>query len=125
MIMSSVLKGIVKDGIWTRNPCLVQLLGLCPLMGVSTNLVTSIGLGMATLIVLVSANFFVALIRSYVDESTRLPAYILVIATFVTLADMLIQAYAFDLHQRISLFIALIVTNCAVLGRALMATGRN
>ncbi len=109
---------ITREGLWTNNPAMVQLLGLCPLLAVSNNFATALGLGITTLAVLTASNIFISLFRNLLDDETRLPVQILVIATFVTLADILLQAWFFDLHQRIGLFVALIVTNCTLLGRA-------
>lgn len=111
-------KSIAADGMWHNNPALVQLLGLCPLLAVSNTFVNSLGLGLATLAVLTASNFVISIIRGLLDDSTRLPAQIMVIATFVTLADIAMQTWFFEIHQRIGLFIALIVTNCTLLGRA-------
>ena len=116
---------IVKEGLWHNNPALVQLLGLCPLLAVSSNFATSLGLGLTTLLVLVMSNLVISLIRKLLDEETRLPVQIMVIATFVTLADLLLQYAFFGLHQRIGLFVALIVTNCTLLGRAEAFASRN
>ena len=106
------------DGLWANNPALVQLLGLCPLLAVSGTLATSLGLGLTTLCVLTLSNLTISCIRKLLDRETKLPMQIMVIATFVTLADILLQAWLFELHQRIGLFVALIVTNCTLLGRA-------
>ncbi len=111
-------RALAKDGLWTNNPALVQLLGLCPLLAVSNNVVNSLGLGVTTLAVLVASNITISAIRRFLDDTTRLPAQIMVIAGFVTMSDLLLQAYFFEVHQRIGLFIALIVTNCTLLGRA-------
>lgn len=119
------LKQISLDGIWSRNPALVQLLGLCPLLAVSGSVATSLGLGITTLLVLTGSNLVVSLMRHQIDDTTRLPILILVIATFVTLADLLLQAWFFELHQRIGLFVALIVTNCTLLGRAELFASRH
>ena len=113
-----MMKQLAIDGLWRRNPALVQMLGLCPLLAVSGSIATSLGLGLTTLVVLVAANTVISLVRHQLDEETRLPVQILVIASFVTLADLLLQYAFFDLHQRIGLFVALIVTNCTLLGRA-------
>ena len=118
-------KSITQDGLWQNNPALVQLLGLCPLLAVSGSFATSLGLGLATLFVLTASNVVISLIRSQLDEETRLPVQILVIATFVTLADLSLQHWFFELHQRIGLFVALIVTNCTLLGRAEAFASRN
>ena len=114
----SQLRQISLDGIWYRNPALVQLLGLCPLLAVSNTLANSLGLGIVTLLVLTCSNLLVSSLRGWLDNSTRLPAQILVIATFVTCADILLQGFFYELHQRIGLFVALIVTNCTLLARA-------
>jgi electron transport complex protein RnfE len=109
---------IAQDGLWRKNPALVQLLGLCPLLAVSNTLINGLVLGLLTIFVLVGSNGVVSLCQKWLDETTRLPAQILIIATFVTLADLLLQSVSFELHQRIGLFVALIVTNCVILGRA-------
>ena len=109
---------ITENGLWRQNPALVQLLGLCPLLAVSNNLVNGIVLGVLTLLVLTGANITLSLIKRLLSDETRLPTQILVIASFVTLADLLLQYVSFELHQRIGLFVALIVTNCVILGRA-------
>ncbi len=116
---------IALDGIWRNNPALVQLLGLCPLLAVSSHLVTALGLGIITLLVLLSSNFLISLIRTHLHEQVRLPIQILIIASSVTLADLCLQAYFYELHQRIGLFVALIVTNCTILGRAELLASRS
>lgn len=119
------LEQIAREGIWSNNPALVQLLGLCPLLAVSGTLVNSIALGMTTLVVLTLSNLVISLLRGFLDDSTRLPAQIMVIAGFVTLADLTLQTWFFDVHERIGLFVALIVTNCALLARAEAFASRN
>jgi len=114
-----------NQGLWKDNPALVQLLGLCPLLAVSQTLVTGLTLGVITLGVLVASNAVISLIRRWLVEDIRLPMQILVIATMVTLADLTMQAMFFDMHQRVGLFIALIVTNCTILGRAELFARRN
>lgn len=109
---------ITLDGLWRNNPALVQLLGLCPLLAVSNTLINGVTLGCLTVFVLVSSNTVISLCQRWLDDTTRLPAQILIIATFVTLADLILQVVSFELHQRIGLFVALIVTNCVILGRA-------
>jgi len=113
------------QGLWSQNPALVQLLGLCPLLAVSNTVTNALVLGLITLVVLTCSNFIISLIRPWLDDSTRLPAQILIIATFVTISDLLLQTYLFEIHQRIGLFVALIVTNCTVLGRAESFASRN
>ena len=109
---------IIRDGLWTNNPALVQVLGLCPLLAVTSTVVNAIGLGLATLMVLMGSNLAVSLIRNFVSESVRLPAFVMIIASFVPCAELLMQAYTYELYQILGIFIPLIVTNCAILGRA-------
>lgn len=116
---------IIKDGLWTNNPALVQVLGLCPLLAVTSTVVNAIGLGLATLMVLIGSNLAVSLIRNFVQESVRLPAFVMIIASYVTCAELLMQAYAYELYQILGIFIPLIVTNCAILGRADAFASRN
>ena len=94
------------------------MLGLCPLLAVTSTVVNAIGLGLATLMVLMGSNLAVSLIRNFVSESVRLPAFVMIIASFVTCAELLMQAYTYELYQILGIFIPLIVTNCAILGRA-------
>ncbi len=109
---------IIRDGLWTNNPALVQVLGLCPLLAVTSTVVNAIGLGLATLLVLMGSNLAVSLIRNFVSDSVRLPAFVMIIASFVTCAELLMQAFTYELYQILGIFIPLIVTNCAILGRA-------
>ncbi|MGP9643903.1 MULTISPECIES: electron transport complex subunit E [unclassified Halomonas] len=109
---------LTRDGLWTNNPALVQLLGLCPLLAVSTTVVNSLGLAIATLFVMVGASTAVSLVRHQVPNAVRLPAFVMIIAAFVTCAELLMAAYAYPLYQLLGIFIPLIVTNCAILGRA-------
>lgn len=116
---------IIRDGLWTNNPALVQVLGLCPLLAVTSTVVNAIGLGLATLMVLMGSNLAVSLIRNFVNESVRLPAFVMIIASFVTCAELLMQAFTYQLYQILGIFIPLIVTNCAILGRADAFASRN
>ncbi|WP_336368517.1 electron transport complex subunit E [Marinobacter sp. C2H3] len=109
---------VIRDGLWNNNPALVQVLGLCPLLAVTSTVVNALGLGLATLMVLMGSNLAVSLIRHYVPTAVRLPAYVMIIASFVTCAELLMQAFAYPLYQILGIFIPLIVTNCAILGRA-------
>ncbi|ERP89763.1 electron transporter RsxE [Marinobacter sp. ES-1] len=111
-------RDIIKDGLWHNNPALVQVLGLCPLLAVTSTVVNAIGLGIATLLVLVGSNLSVSVIRNFVSESVRLPAFVMIIASFVTCAELLMQAFTYELYEILGIFIPLIVTNCAILGRA-------
>ncbi len=112
------LTSIVKNGLWSNNPALVQLLGLCPLLAVTGTVVNALGLGLATILVLLGSNASVSLIRNYVSPSIRLPAFVMIIASLVTCAELLMQAYTYELYEILGIFIPLIVTNCAILGRA-------
>jgi electron transport complex protein RnfE len=109
---------ITRNGLWTNNPALVQLLGLCPLLAVSGSVVNALGLGLATLLVLVGSNIVVSLIRNVVSDAIKLPTFVMIIASFTTCTELLMQAYTFELYQILGIFIPLIVTNCAILGRA-------
>jgi len=111
-------KEITHKGLWGNNPALVQLLGLCPLLAVSSTVVNAMGLGLATLLVLTITNSVVSLIRNHVSDAVRLPAFVMIIASAVTCTELLMKAYTYELYQILGLFIPLIVTNCAVLGRA-------
>lgn len=123
--MNSVYRDITLDGLWRNNPGLVQLLGLCPLMAVTTNFINGLGLGLATLIALVSSNVLISLVRDYIREEIRLPAFVLIIAGNVTLIEMLMQAYFYGLYNILGIFIPLIVTNCIVIGRSEAYASRN
>jgi len=116
--VSTNYKQLAAEGLWHRNPAIVGMLGICPLLAVSTDLATSIGLGIATLFVLILSNGVISLIRHQIDSNTRIPVQIMVIATAVTVVDLVLQAWYFELHQKAGLFIALIVTNCVLLARA-------
>ena len=116
---------LAREGLWTNNPAMVQLLGLCPLLAVSGTFVTAFALGLTTLFVITLSNILISLLRHQLTPTVRLPMQILVIASFVTLADLLLQTFAFGLHQRIGLFVALIVTNCTLLGRAELFASRH
>ncbi|WP_331353146.1 electron transport complex subunit E [Cellvibrio sp. UBA7671] len=111
-------KEITQKGLWSNNAALVQVLGLCPLLAVSSTVVNALGLGLATLLVLTTTNSAVSLIRSYVSDAVRLPAFVMIIASAVTCIELLMKAFTYELYQILGLFIPLIVTNCAVLGRA-------
>lgn len=106
-------KGIIKE-----NPILVLILGVCPTLGVTTSAMNGLGMGMATMFVLMLSNTIVALIKTQIPDQVRIPSFIVIIATFVTLVEMLMAAYLPDLHAQLGLFIPLIVVNCIVLGRA-------
>jgi electron transport complex protein RnfE len=112
-------------GIWKDNPVLRLLLGFCPALAVTTSAVNAIGMGLATTFVLVSSNVVVSLIRRIVPDQMRIPVYVVVIATFVTIIDLLLQGYFFSLSKSLGLFIPLIVVNCMILGRAEAFASKN
>lgn len=112
------IRQIIRNGLWDNNPALVQLLGLCPLLAVSGTVVNALGLGIATIIVLVGSNVAVSIIRNHVEDAVRLPAFVMIIASFTTAAELIMQALTFELYQILGIFIPLIVTNCIILGRA-------
>ncbi|WP_221197169.1 electron transport complex subunit E [Simiduia aestuariiviva] len=109
---------LIRNGLWSNNPALVQLLGLCPLLAVSGSVVNALGLALATLLVLVGSNTCVSLIRNHVSDAVRLPVFVMIIAAFTTCTEMLMKAFTYELYQILGIFIPLIVTNCAILGRA-------
>ncbi len=109
---------ITKNGFWSNNPALVQLLGLCPLLAVSGSVVNALGLGLATLMVITCSNMVVSVIRGSVSDAVRLPVFVMVIATLTTCIELVMRAYTYELYTILGIFIPLIVTNCAILGRA-------
>jgi electron transport complex protein RnfE len=104
-------------GIWRENPVLIQMLGLCPALAVTNNVENSLAMGLATLFVLSGSSLLVSLCRRFIPGEIRISAYILIIATFVTVADLTLQALVPDIHKALGAFIALIVVNCMILGR--------
>ena len=118
-------KKIIKDGLWDNNPALIQMLGLCPLMAVTTNVTNGFGLGMATLITLVASNFAVSLVRDYIRPEIRIPVFVLIIASNVTAIELLMQAFFHELYGILGIFIPLIVTNCIIIGRAEAFASKN
>jgi len=109
---------ILKEGLWMNNPGLVQLLGLCPLLAVTTTVINGLGLGLATTLTLVASNVIVSLIRKLVRPEIRIPVFVLVIASIVTVIELAMNAWLHDLYLILGIFIPLIVTNCAIIGRA-------
>jgi electron transport complex protein RnfE len=109
---------IFVDGLWRQNTGLVVLLGLCPLLAVSGTVVNAVGLGLATTLTLVFSNLAVSLARPLLRQEIRIPAYVLIIASVVTAVDLLMQAWFHELYLVLGIFIPLIVTNCAIIGRA-------
>ncbi|EAR62433.1 electron transport complex subunit E [Neptuniibacter caesariensis] len=116
--MAADYKKITMDGLWGNNPALVQLLGLCPLLAVTGTVVNAIGLGIASTLVLLGSNLTVSAFRKFVPESVRLPIFVMIIASFVTAIELLMKAFTYELYLILGIFIPLIVTNCAIMGRA-------
>lgn len=118
-------KEIAWQGLWKNNPGLVQLLGLCPLLAVTATVTNALGLGLATLVVLIGSNVLVSLIRNYVPKEIRIPVFVMIIAALVTSVQLLINAYAYGLYLSLGIFLPLIVTNCVIIGRAEAFASRN
>ncbi len=118
-------KQIINEGLWRNNTALVQLLGLCPLLAVSGTVVNALGLGIATTLVLAGSNVTVSLIRNVVRPELRIPSFVLVIASFVTAVELLMQAFLYDLYLVLGIFIPLIVTNCVIIARAESFASKN
>ncbi|HDL8052796.1 TPA: electron transport complex subunit E [Yersinia enterocolitica] len=121
----SEARDLLAQGLWKNNSALVQLLGLCPLLAVSSTATNALGLGLATTLVLVCTNTAVSALRRWVPNEIRIPIYVMIIASVVSTVQMLINAYAFGLYQSLGIFIPLIVTNCIVIGRAEAYAARN
>ncbi len=109
---------IIRDGLWSNNVALSQMLALCPLLAVTTGATNGLGMGLATTAVLMVSNVIISAFRSVISPEVRIPVYVLLIASIVTLVDMGMNAWLHELHKVLGLFIPLIVTNCAILGRA-------
>ena len=120
-----VYREIAKQGLWKNNPGLVQLLGLCPLLAVTATVTNALGLGLATLLVLIGSNILVSLVRDYVPKEIRIPVFVMIIAALVTTVQLLINAYAYGLYLSLGIFLPLIVTNCVIIGRAEAFASRN
>ncbi|MGA0974275.1 MAG: electron transport complex subunit E [Sedimenticolaceae bacterium] len=118
-------KAITLDGLWRNNQALVALLGLCPLLAVTNTLINGLGLGIATTLVLLLSNVSVSIIRNWVRTEIRLPVFVLIIASFVTAVELTMNAYFHGLYTVLGIFIPLIVTNCAIIGRAEAFASRN
>jgi Na+-translocating ferredoxin:NAD+ oxidoreductase subunit E len=123
--MSTSYREIVNNGLWTNNQALVALLGLCPLLATSNTAINGLGLGLATTLVLVLSNTTVSLIRNLVRPEVRLPVFVLIIASFVTAVELSMNAWFHDLYKILGIFIPLIVTNCAIIGRAEAFASKN
>ena len=116
----TIINGIIKE-----NPTFVLLLGMCPTLATTTSAVNGLGMGVATMFVLICSNTFISLLKNLIPDGVRIPCYIVVIASFVTLLQMLMQAYVPDLYKTLGIFIPLIVVNCIILGRAEAFAAKN
>lgn len=116
--MTESYRDIINNGLWHNNQALVALLGLCPLLAVTNSAVNGLGLGLATLMVLISSNVSISLIRNFVRPEIRLPVFVLIIASFVTAVELSMHAWFPELYKILGIFIPLIVTNCTIIGRA-------
>jgi electron transport complex protein RnfE len=114
----SQYKQILANGLWKENPGLIQFLGICPLLAVSNSLINGLGLGLATMAVLVASNLLISLLRPWIAVDIRLPVFVLVIASLVTVVELATKAWFYDLWMSLGIFIPLIVTNCVILARA-------
>ncbi len=118
--LSIILKGIIKE-----NPTFVLVLGMCPTLGTTTSAINGMGMGVATMAVLIMSNFVISCIKNLIPDKVRIPAFIVVIASFVTIIQMLMEAYVPSLYSALGVFIPLIVVNCIILGRAEAYASKN
>lgn len=118
MLDNKITSTTFWEGVWENNPVFVMLLGMCPVLAVSNSTINALAMGLATLFVLLASSTLVSLIRHWVPRQARIAIYIIIIATFVTVVDYVIQAISLDLYNALGAFIQLIVVNCMILGRA-------
>jgi electron transport complex protein RnfE len=116
---------ILKNGLYDNNQAFVALLGLCPLLAVSNTVINSLGLGIATTFTLITSNLIISVLRSLIPNEIRLPLFVLIIACIVTIVELLMKAWFYELYKILGIFIPLIVTNCVILGRAEMFASKN
>jgi electron transport complex protein RnfE len=121
----SLYRDITRNGLWKQNVILTQVLGLCPLLAVSTSLVNAVSLGLATIVVMALANLAISALRAYIPYEIRIPVFILIIAALVTVVDLSFNAWLHDLYLVLGIFIPLIVTNCIVLARVEAYAAKN
>lgn len=113
------------QGLWKNNPGLVQLLGLCPLLAVTATATNALGMGVATILVMIGSNATISLVRQWIPKEIRIPIFVMIIAGFVTCIQLLMNAYAYGLSQSLGIFLPLIVTNCVIIGRAEAYASKN
>lgn len=122
--MKTILERL-KNGIITENPTFVLMLGMCPTLAVTTSAINGIGMGLATTVVLVMSNMLISILRKVIPNGVRMPAYIVIVASFVTIVQMLLHAYVTSLYDSLGIYIPLIVVNCIILGRAESYASKN
>jgi electron transport complex protein RnfE len=116
---------IVKEGFWKNNAVFKQVLGMCPALAVTTSAINGIAMGLASTAVLICSNFVISIIRNFIPSKVRIPSFIVIIASFVTVIDLVMNAYVHEIHKVLGLFIPLIVVNCMILGRAESFASKN
>ena len=115
----------LKNGIITENPTFVQMLGMCPTMAVTTSAVNGVGMGLTTTVILILSNMMIAALRKVIPDKVRIPAYIVIVASFVTIVQFLLQGFVPSLYDSLGIYIPLIVVNCIILGRAESYASKN
>ena len=120
-----MLKHLIQENLFSRNIAAIQLLGLCPLLAMSNSIQTAVLLSLASAVVLIFSAVVISCIRRFIPETTRLPIFVLVIATFTTTVVLLVEAFAFTLYTQVALFLQIIVTNCMILGRINQVSSKN
>ena len=115
----------LTNGLFKENPTFVLMLGMCPTLAVTTSAINGLGMGLSTTVVLMLSNFFIGCLRNVIPDKVRIPAYIVIIASFVTVVDLLLQAYIPSLYESLGIYIPLIVVNCIILGRAESYASKN
>ena len=115
----------LKNGIITENPTFVQMLGMCPTLAVTSSAINGLGMGLTTMVILTMSNFMISLLRKLIPDKVRIPAYIVIIASFVTIVQMLVKAFVPVLDEQLGVYLPLIVVNCIILGRAEAFASKN
>lgn len=115
----------IYNGIIKENPCLILMLGMCPTLAVTTSAINGLGMGLSTLVVLIFSNLIISIMRNIIPDQVRLPAYIVIVASLVTIVDLLLQGYVPGLYSALGIYIPLIVVNCIILGRAEAFAAKN
>ncbi len=119
------MKKAFMNGLFKENPTFVLFLGMCPTLAVTTSAVNAVGMGLSTMVVLIFSNIFISLLRNFIPDKVRIAAYVVVIASFVTVIEMILKAYAQSISESLGIYIPLIVVNCIILGRAEAYASKN